>query len=61
MTNIGPVAVICTGVLMVAYWGGIDPLLIAFGVIGLLVYMAFAGGQASQKKPVEQQGPWYMD
>ena len=63
MNNIGPVAVVCVGILMFAYWGGIDPLFVAFGVIGLLGYLAFAGGEAYKKKPTEDKPmtPWYMD
>jgi hypothetical protein len=61
MNNIGVVAVICVGVLSFAYAFGADPLFIAVGVIALLGYLAFAGGQGYRKKPPEQKRPWYFD
>jgi hypothetical protein len=61
MNNIGPIAVVCSGLLMVAYWGGLDPLLVALGVLGLLGYVAFASKDAFQRKPPSDRPPWYMD
>lgn len=61
MNNISLVAVVCIGVLVFAYTAGLEPLFVAIGSVGLLGYLAFAGGQAYKKKPHEQRRPWYMD